>query len=57
MKIIDKNAKEIADKRTRMMQNETETETGAFQLKNLAVMLSRSDELRRIQDYYDSINN
>jgi hypothetical protein len=54
LKIIDQNAKKIAEIREEMTGKKEE---GAYQLKNLAVLLSRTDESRRIQDYYDSVNN
>lgn len=57
LKIIDKNTREIAAKKQKLIRDEADNENGAFKLKNLAVLLSRSDELKRIQDYYDSINN
>lgn len=44
------NTKEIAAKKRKIVTNENE-----FKLKNLAILLSRTDELRRIQDYYDSL--
>jgi predicted Holliday junction resolvase-like endonuclease len=57
LKIIEQNAKKITEIREEMVHNKKETDTGAFRLKNLAVLLSRTDESRRIQAYYDSLNN
>lgn len=56
MKIIEQNAKKIAEIRE-MVHNKKDSDTGSFRLKNLAVLLSRTDESRRIQAYYDSLNN
>lgn len=52
MNTIQQNSKEIAEKskKRKIVTNEHE-----FKLKNLAILLSRTDELRRIQDYYDSL--
>lgn len=50
MNTIQQNSKEIAAKKRKIVTNESE-----FKLKNLAILLSRTDELRRIQDYYDSL--
>lgn len=55
--MIDKNFQEIAAKKQKLIRDEADNENGAFKLKNLAVLLSRTDELKRIQDYYDSVNN
>jgi predicted Holliday junction resolvase-like endonuclease len=57
LKIIEQNAKKITEIREEMVHNKKETDTGAIRLKNLAVLLSRTDESRRIQAYYDSLNN
>ena len=61
LNVIDKNTREIASLVTEEPHHELEeeciTESPPFALKTVAVMLSRTDELKRIQDYYDSVNN
>lgn len=51
---IQQNSQDIAKlsaaKKRKVVTNENE-----FKLKNLAILLSRTDELRRIQNYYDSL--
>ena len=57
MKMIEENAKKITENREEMVHSKENSDTGTFRLKNLAVLLSRTDETRRIQAYYDSLNN
>lgn len=56
MRIIAQNSGEIAEKRSMLIEKK-EAENRTFQLKNVAVLLSRADEMRRIQDYYNSLSN
>lgn len=55
--MIEQNTKKITEIREEMIHSKKNSDTGAFRLKNLAVLLSRTDETRRIQAYYDSLNN
>lgn len=47
---MHQNTAEIVAKKRKI--DETPQE---FKLKNLAILLSRTDELKRIQNYYDSL--
>lgn len=57
---MDDNLKELSSlmsSEEKHVEDENENESGTFKLKSLAVLLSRSDEHKRIQEYYNSINN
>lgn len=54
MNIIEENSRQI-DLKQRLM-HEQSAEGGPWQFKELAVLLSRTDEMKRIQDYFNSIN-
>ncbi|CRL02448.1 CLUMA_CG015218, isoform A [Clunio marinus] len=54
IRTIESNSKEIASKKKTILENEADSYSGPIQLKDLTVVLSREDEIRRMNDYYNS---